>query len=117
MVLLANCSTGIILTFIGVIFKLWPPEHINNVMGYRTPFSKKNKETWKEGNRFSAIMMIAGGILSILVSIIITFLYKNNIGAAVSISSACSVIITLSLTLYTEIHLRKIFDKNGNRKL
>lgn len=117
MILLVNCLVGVILTVVGVIFKLWPPEHINNMMGYRTPFSKKNKETWKEANRFSATMMVTGGILSIVISIIITFLYKNSMAAAASISSICSIIITLSLVLYTEIHLRKIFDSNGKRKL
>lgn len=117
MILPVNCLVGVILTVVGVIFKLWHPEQINNMMGYRTPFSKKNKETWKEANRFSAAMMIAGGILSIFISIIITFLYKNSMSTVVSISSMCSIIITLSLVLYTEIHLRKIFDSSGKRKL
>lgn len=117
MILFSNCSVGIIFIIIGVIFKLWPPEHINDMMGYRTPFSKKNKEVWDEGNRFSSIMMIVSGIMTTIISILITFLYKNSPGAAVSISTICSLIITLGFVFYTEIHLRKIFDKDGNRKV
>ncbi|WMJ81152.1 SdpI family protein [Clostridium sp. MB40-C1] len=116
MSILTNSFIGIIFIVVGTVFKLVPPKHTNSIYGYRSPFSTKNKEVWEEGNRFSAIMMIVGGTIAVLFSTIVTIIYKNRINMSKSISNLFSMIIALGLVLYTEVHLRKIFDKDGNRK-
>lgn len=116
MSVLANLSTSIVFIICGAILKFWPPERINSIYGYRTPFAKKNQEVWSEANNFSGTMMIVSGIIALIFSILITFLYKDNLGISSGISVAGSIIIVLSFIFYTEIHLRKIFDKDGKRK-
>lgn len=116
MSVLANLSTSIVFIICGVILKFWPPEEINSIYGYRTHFAKKNKEVWNEANNFSGTMMIVSGIIALIFSILITFLYKDNQGISNGISVAGSIIIVLSFIFYTEIHLRKIFNKDGKRK-
>ncbi|OAA89306.1 SdpI family protein [Clostridium ljungdahlii] len=112
-----NYLVGMSVLIIGIIFKLWPPEHINGIMGYRTPFSMKNNDTWDEGNRFSSIIMIYAGIASLIIGAICSFVYKNNIYTALSVSSRISVILLLASIPLTEIHLRKLFDKNGVKRI
>ncbi|MCY6958663.1 SdpI family protein [Clostridium brassicae] len=116
MPILTNSFIGIIFIVVGVMFKLFPPNHTNSIYGYRSPFSTKNKEVWEEGNRFSALMMIVGGTISVIFSTIVTIIYKNKVNTSKSISNLFSMIIALGLVLYTEVHLRKIFDKDGKRK-
>jgi hypothetical protein len=41
-----SCITGGVLVVIGFILRAYPPEHINNNLGYKTPFATKNKDTW-----------------------------------------------------------------------
>lgn len=117
MELIHNAIPSIIFMICGVALKFWAPEEINGFLGYRTFFSMKNKETWKEGNEFCAIMMIFSGIICLLLSITITFFYKNDPSLSRKISDVLTVIIVLGAVFYTEIHLRKIFDKDGNRKV
>ncbi|MFL0198624.1 SdpI family protein [Clostridium sp. WILCCON 0269] len=108
---------NIFIIVIGFILKLWPPECINTSLGYKTPFAMKNQKTWNEGNRFAAIMLITGGVISLIFSLLISFLYKGNETEIIRFSSIFTVLCTLSFVFYTEIHLRKIFNKDGIKKL
>lgn len=111
-----SCFIGILLIVIGLTMKLYPPEHINNTLGYKTPFSMKSKDTWLEGNRFCGVMFLASGIILIPFSLLINYLYKNNPSLSMKISALGLLIILLMSILYTEIHLRMLFDKNGIKK-
>lgn len=117
MELVTNILPSMIFIVLGVIFKFLAPEEINGALGYRTLFSMKNKETWKEGNNFSGIMSIISGIISLTFSILITFIYENNPSMSSKISGIGTIILVFSCIFYTEIHLRNIFDKDGKRKL
>lgn len=65
---------GSIFTFIGVIFKVFPPKKINYIYGYRTRLSMKNQETWEEAQRFSAYSMIILGVISVILGLILNFI-------------------------------------------
>ncbi|CDI49611.1 hypothetical protein BN906_01614 [Clostridium tetani 12124569] len=56
--ILTNCIIGFIFIVIGLVLRAYPPEHINNSLGYRTPFS-----------------------------ILIRYLYSNNSNLSMRISS------------------------------
>jgi len=104
---------GAVLFVIGVIMK-----YNSKWYGYRTPFSEKNDQTRKEANSYSANIAIATGILNVIVWGYLAFKFEDNpqntiiatIGIPTLIGSALAIII------FTELHLRKIFDKDGNRK-
>lgn len=108
---------GAILITFGVILKLFPPKHINSWYGYKTPFSMKNKEVWDEGNRFAAIMLVYVGALSLIVAVLCDVIYIGNFDKAFKISRIASIIGLLFSVPLIEIHLRRLFDKSGNRKM
>ena len=103
---------GIIFLISGLLVKLFPPPK-NNVYGYRTSFSMKNENTWKEGNRFASIMMIISGAICIIISILDAYLNNNFF----SKSYVALILLSTILPFYTDIHLRRLFDKNGNFKI
>lgn len=111
----ANYFIGILFIAIGLVMKLYPPEHINNNLGYRTPFSMKSKDTWIEGNRFCGVMLLISGAIFMLFSMITRYLYKNT-NLSTKISLFVLLIISLLNIVCTEIHLRMLFDKHGIRK-
>ncbi|MBL4936857.1 SdpI family protein [Clostridium sp. YIM B02515] len=114
--ILTSCITGAFVAIIGLILRTYPPEHINNSIGYKTPFSMKNKDTWCEGNRLCGRMLLFSGIIFIPFSILIRYLYTNNVNLSKSISILGLVILFIASIIFTEIHLRKLFDKDGIRK-
>lgn len=108
--------TSIFIIILGFLLKFWPPKHINSSIGYKTPFAMKNQETWNEGNKFAAIMLILSGILSLSVSLLIIFIYKETEINTARYLGIFAVFIICTVLLGTEIHLRKLFDRNGSRK-
>ncbi|WP_097027164.1 SdpI family protein [Clostridium peptidivorans] len=113
---LTSCITGVVLAIFGLVLRVYPPEHINNTIGYKTPFAMKNKDTWYEGNRFCGTMLLFIGIIFIPFSILMRYLYRNNLNLSESISIVGLAILLIAIIIFTEIHLRKLFDKNGVRK-
>lgn len=106
--------TGIIFIFFGFLLFKFPPEDINGIMGYRTSMSMKNKDTWDEGQRYGGMSMLVIGGINILLGII-SYLAKgfllNNLFQLL-IMLLCAII----MIVVDEIHLRKIFNKDGSRK-
>jgi hypothetical protein len=109
---------GAVLFTIGVIMKYFTPNNASMWYGYRTPFSEKNDQTRKEANSYSANIGIVTGILNGIVWGYLAYKFGDNpdntiiatIGVPTLIGSA------LALVILTELHLRKIFDKEGNRR-
>ncbi|BDR81194.1 hypothetical protein N072000002_13740 [Clostridium tetani] len=116
MSILTSCIIGLAFIVIGLVLRAYPPEHINNSLGYRTPFAMKNKDTWYDGNRFCGTMLLISGIIFIPFSILIRYLYSNNLTLSMRMPLLGLFIIIMIGIVYTEIHLRMIFDKNGTRK-
>lgn len=116
MSILTSCIIGLFFALIGLVLMKYPPEHINNNLGYKTPFAMKNKETWNEGNGFCGKMLLIGGIVFIPYSILFRYLYSNNLAFSMKISSLGVLIIVIGCIAYTEIHLRIVFDRTGIRK-
>ncbi|SHH60153.1 SdpI/YhfL protein family protein [Caloranaerobacter azorensis DSM 13643] len=110
-----NIITGVSMVIVGIILKIFPPKKINFISGYRTYLSMKNKETWEEGNRYSAKMLIVLGVISIIISFVIYKTVNPKISAIIS-TIVSLVLIILAIPL-TELHLKKLFDKDGNRKV
>ncbi len=107
--------TGCTLIVMSVITLLYPPKKINGVYGYRTKASMRNQQTWVEANRYSSkLMLFCGGILTAtgLLSFFVPSLSQTGIITGTVLTFLFSI---LPIPL-TERHLKKLFDKDGNRK-
>ena len=107
--LLENIVLGFLLLFFGIFFKVFPPKKINSLYGYRTSSSKKNMETWKEANRYSANFSIIIAVLSILIGAVSYFLFEEE--NSVTITVITTVVLLILIVPFTESHLKKRFDK------
>lgn len=93
----------------GALWKKYPPKTINWAYGYRTKMSMKNEETWKFAHSYHANIWFWGGIILLVVTLIITFLFKESYEKA-SIWLICIQVAILLLSLIpTEVALRKRF--------
>jgi uncharacterized membrane protein len=116
MLLFISLLTGIACTLIGLVFSRFRPEKINPYSGFRTSISMKNQDTWDEAQRYGPKMFIIFGLISIGIALILYFLFPNNHDIISVISSAIGIVLLICSTIFTEIHMRKVFDKDGNRK-
>ncbi|XBP84260.1 SdpI family protein [Bacillus velezensis] len=55
---------GLLMAAAGILVTFFPPKSINSLYGYRTKRSMADESQWKEGNRFSALLMILFGLIS-----------------------------------------------------
>ena len=112
---LVTLKIGLILFIVGLLFKTFPPTKINSVYGYRSTASRRNLDTWKVANSYSAGLMTLEGLLLSVIGLITTFINDNRaIETALGIGLMFSSFIVLVVA--TEKHLNKLFDKDGNRK-
>lgn len=103
---------GSIFTFIGVIFKVFPPKKINYIYGYRTRLSMKNQETWEEAQRFSAYSMIILGVISVILGLILNFI--TNVVSEWH-QNGIFFIGVVMMILCDEIHLTNRFKSEKNK--
>ena len=100
----------------GVILKVYPSLK-NDKIGYKSTFAMKNIDTWKEANSFSSLMLIISSILSSIFSFIFINVCILPITLKSKICTLSTVLIILIFVFYTEIHLRRIFNKDGSKKI
>lgn len=110
-----------IVMFSGKLIKNHSPK-INYVFGYRTKMSMKTNETWQFANNYAGNLMInCSKILLIILFISQIFILNQKDYKIASFYSLGISFITISSFFYTiiktEIKLRKLFDKNGNKKI
>jgi len=64
---LVTLKIGLILFIVGLLFNTFPPRKINSIYCYKTTTSKRNLDTWKVANSYSAgLMTLEGLILSVI---------------------------------------------------
>lgn len=102
----------------GAVFKKCPPGEINQVFGYRTRRSMKNKETWEFAHAYFAKMWIRAGLVMLPISVLLMLpvLGKSAeivgyVGGAVCLLECVGMIIPI---IPTERALKKQFDEGGN---
>ena len=112
---LVTFKIGMVLFIVGLVFITFPPTKINSIYGYRTTNSRRNLDTWKVANKYSAELMMFEGLIIAAIGLITTFINDNRaIETALDIGLIFSSFIILVVA--TEKHLNKLFDKEGNRK-
>ena len=104
----------------GTLFSKGAPADINSVYGYRTKNSKKSHETWEYAHRlFGKFWKIEGLITFPLSLAAMIFCY----GKSIDFISRFGLIILLVQcvilfipVIRVEHDLKKLFDRDGNRK-
>ena len=109
----------VIILIIGLIFLKVQVKDINGLMGYRTPMSTKNQETWDFANRYFPKVWIVMSIGMLVITLLCwLILIKQSIAVAEKMATAITLVQTALLFLSIipcEIALKKNFDKDGNR--
>ncbi|MBK3495131.1 SdpI family protein [Viridibacillus sp. YIM B01967] len=98
---------GIIFILSGLMLLYKPPKDINGLYGYRTKRSMKNMTLWKEGNEYSAKLLIKYGVLILLLGSVLSFLVKRTEYALLSIVSLM-VMLAIFIILRVEKRLKHL---------
>jgi hypothetical protein len=105
----------------GSFFEKNPPKKINSIYGYRTTMSMKNADTWEFAHKYSGKLWKKIGFITIIVSIILTFLSftlnENVQGGMTGLLVMVQTVILVASIFPVEKELKKNFDQNGNRRI
>lgn len=97
-----------------------PPKDINGVIGYRTPMSSKNMDTWKFAHDYCGRLWLKIGIILLVPSIIVQIPFansdENTVGILTLIIEGVQLVFLLGSILPVERALKRTFDKNGKRR-
>ena len=104
----------------GKLFMLQKQGGINRIIGYRTAMSMKNEDTWRFAHSCAGKFLWVCGWIFLPLGVIPMLFVLGCPENTVSIAGLCvtggSLVPLFGCIVYTEIALRKVFDKNGNRK-
>lgn len=96
------------------------PKDINGVIGYRTPMSSKNMDTWKFAHDYCGRLWLKIGIILLVPSIIVQIPFansdENTVGILTLIIEGVQLVFLLGSILPVERALKRTFDKNGKRR-
>lgn len=106
--------------FLGRYLKKGFPRNINNVFGYRTSMSMKNKETWEFANKYCGKVWTLVGRWMFLISLIIMLIFMGETKSFVLNLGSIMLLVQCGFLVATifpvERALRKNFDSLGRRK-
>lgn len=92
--------------------RLFLPKKINSIWGYRTILSMKNQDTWNEAHKYSANAFIVLGFVFVPLQFVLSEL-NISYGYEKIVLLVCFVI----MIILNEVHLKKVFNNDGSRKL
>ena len=107
------CAT--IFISLGFLLKIYPPKDINSIWGYRTPMSMKNLKIWNIAQRRGGHNMIISGFANLILGIW-SIINPNNLNDE-NIQLIFLLVSSILMIFFTELTLRKNFDKNGIKKI
>lgn len=105
---------GAIFIVSGIILLYKPPKDINPIYGYRTKRSMKNMTLWKEGNTYSAKLLIKYGIAYLVVGAIISFIITKD-EYALLINLILMILVTILLFVSVEKRLKKLSSESREK--
>lgn len=112
---MVSITVSILFIVFGFILMKYPPKSINSMYGYRTPFSMKNQDTWDISQKHSGLLMLLLGVINGIFGIvsIVQPMPATNEKIQLLFSLAGSLVIII----IEETYLRKIFNKDGSKKV
>lgn len=97
-----------------------PPKEINSFVGYRTPMSKKNKDTWLFAYNYCGRLWIKLGAVLMIPTIIVQIPFVHSSDDTLGIDSLIVIAVQLLVLIVSivpvERTLKKTFDINGIRR-
>ena len=102
----------VLILFVAIVFRLFPPKNINYLYGYRTVTSMKTKHTWREANRYSANLMVLFSIINIVSGVLLEILMQKGLAPFIW-NLGLLVVLLILVVVLTEIRLKKLFGENG----
>ena len=106
--------TGLVFIFCGLILYKFPPESINSMLGYRTPMSMKNKDTWDEAQRHGGKSMLVVGVINIFLWAL-SYLVKGFLLSEI-FQGLIMLLGAIIMLVVDEVHLWRTFNRDGSRK-
>ncbi|MGG7078556.1 SdpI family protein [Clostridium sardiniense] len=104
----------------GKYFIKHAPKEINEVFGYRTSMSMKNKDTWEFAHHyFGKLWLTIGWIMLVISAIAMLFVIGRDedvVGTFGGILCGIQLVLLIGPIFPTERALKRNFDKRGNRK-
>lgn len=96
------------------------PKEINEVFGYRTSMSMKNKETWEFAHRYCGKLWLTIGFFMLIPSVIAMLFVigkdESVVGTFGGIICGIQLVFLVGSIFPTERALKSNFDEHGNRK-
>ena len=92
---------------ITIIISLFPPKSINSLYGYRTKRSMADESQWREGNRFSALLMILFGLISAAAGFAGSLLIRLTQPFALIVQAVLLIAISVLIIVLTERRLKQ----------
>ena len=105
----------------GKLFLDKAPQNINYAFGYRTTMSMKNQDTWQFAHKYCGKLWFRGGLILVPVSLIpLLFVLGREMKSVAAVGTVvcfAQIVPFAGSIIPTEIALKKVFDKNGKRKI
>ena len=119
-ILAMNLLFPLIMIVMGRYFMKQSPKEINYIFGYRTNMSMKNKDTWDFAHKYFGKLWFRLGWLLIPISVIpmlfVIGKVEDIIGTVGMVVMVIDLILLIAPIFPTERALKKIFDKDGNKR-
>lgn len=117
---ICNLLVPLLMVIFGRVMFKHPPQDINDIIGYRTAMSKKNKDTWYFANQYCGRIWWKTGWILLIPSIAVQlpFLHSNDDIVSIVGGILCTVQITVLLAsiIPVERALKQNFNPDGTRK-
>lgn len=98
---------GLLMAAAGILVTLFPPKSINSLYGYRTKRSMAGESQWREGNRFSALLMILFGLLMAAAGFAGSLLIQLTQPYSLIVQAVLLIAISALIIALTEIRLKQ----------
>ncbi|MDN4142537.1 SdpI family protein [Bacillus velezensis] len=98
---------GLLMAAAGISVTFFPPKSINSLYGYRTKRSMADESQWKEGNRFSALLMILFGLISAAAGFAVSLLIRQTQPFALIVQAVLLIAISVLIIVLTERRLKQ----------
>lgn len=113
--ILVTLSIPIIMIILGIGFIKSAPNHANSFLGYRTPMSVKNYDTWQFPQHYCGRLWFKlGWVLFAITAVAMYFLIgksENTINNYTAMFTMAQTLVLLGSAPFTEIALHKILIK------
>lgn len=116
------CSLLLSVTMVAAGRMMWKhcPKEINEIVGYRTRRSKKNKDTWRFANQYCGKLWCKSGIIMLALTVIAFVPFINSsdniIGTVGIFFCIIQGAVMIACVALTEKALKKTFTDEGIRR-